>query len=93
MCDHTTLDLNDIEVMDNVGRDHVTEGIEVYYNPNQVWYFVDHQRPEDVVVFCNTDSRSLEIPCTLQPTYTDTAPVLHLNTLCSWYPTNLPFSN
>lgn len=65
LCDYETLDVgNDIEFIDFVGRDSTTEGIELFYNPNQKWYFLDRQMPEEVFVFCNTDSRSINIPCT-----------------------------
>jgi len=53
--------------MDYVGRAGVTEGLEVFHNPAQVWYFVDHQLPDEVIMFCNTNSQSLEIPCNPPP--------------------------
>jgi hypothetical protein len=68
VCDHTTLDLkNDVEFCDFVGREYVTEGLEFYHSPNHVWYFVEDQMPNEVIVFNNCHSRSIEVPCTAPP--------------------------
>jgi hypothetical protein len=64
VCDYNTLDLaRDIEQCDHIGRTMVTESLEVYHNPGQVWYFLDEQSPDEVIMFRNCDSRGYHIPC------------------------------
>jgi hypothetical protein len=57
-CDRTTVDYSsDITAIDDVHPDYVNEVLNLHHNPNQRWYFVPKQRPDEAVVFVEYDSR------------------------------------
>ena len=66
VCDYTSLSPHgDLEETDIIHKTWVGESGRFYSNPNHKWYFLDNQQVDDVVVFRNTDSRGVDIPCKL----------------------------
>ncbi|GAW14059.1 hypothetical protein ANO14919_034510 [Xylariales sp. No.14919] len=57
MCDWTTIDCSkDIRVNDAIRRDRVDENAILHYNEKHMWYFMQDQSVEDLIVFRNADS-------------------------------------
>ena len=43
---------------DVVDRDAVFENTQIYYNPEQKWYYLPNQMPSELLIFKNADSES-----------------------------------
>lgn len=56
LCDLTTFDENDLAALDEVHKDDVLEGYQLYYRPTQRWYYLKDQLPTELVVFKTGDS-------------------------------------
>lgn len=64
VCDYTSVNARgDLEETDIIHKTWVGESGRIYHNSTHRWYYLDQQEVDDVVVFRNTDSRGLHVPC------------------------------
>lgn len=56
LCDYSTIQPSDIVHADVLHVDRVTENQLLYPNEQQRWYYVENQRPNDLILFRNVDS-------------------------------------
>jgi len=57
LCDGSTVDFeNDTMAGDIVDKDAVFENTQVHFNPEQKWYYLSDQMPEELLIFKNADS-------------------------------------
>lgn len=64
LCDYQSLEIpDDIEKADVVHRTYVGEQILMYWNRNHLWYFLDTQNVENTIVFRQTHSHGIHVPC------------------------------
>jgi len=57
LCDGSTVDFeNDTMAGDIVDKDAVFENTQVHFNPEQRWYYLSDQVPEELLIFKNADS-------------------------------------
>src|ERR1700679_176540 len=57
LCDGSTVDFeNDTMAGDIVDKDAVFENTQVHFNPEQKWYYLPDQMPEELLIFKNADS-------------------------------------
>ena len=57
LCDGSTVDFeNDTMAGDIVDKDAVFENTQVHFNPEQRWYYLSDQTPEELLIFKNADS-------------------------------------
>jgi hypothetical protein len=56
-CRQSSVNANDIELMDNVFPHTVDESITVHYGAQQDWCFLDKQREDEVIIFQGGDSK------------------------------------
>jgi hypothetical protein len=63
LCDYNTVALNDLEMSDVIHENYVGESVRVYFDPKHQWYFLSEQQNDEIVIFRNTDSRGMQIPC------------------------------
>lgn len=58
VCDEKTVDLElDYIASDAVTRTGFTENHLIYFNPNQKWYYLSQQKPTELVLFRQTDTK------------------------------------
>ena len=59
VCDATTVNSEkDLVASDQVFPRHVVENIQVHYNPEQKWYYLRDQRPDELWLFKQGGSHS-----------------------------------
>lgn len=58
-CDGSTVNEDDLIATDHVRRHHVGEVLYARYNPAQKWYYLKHQKRNEVVLLKNFDSDPL----------------------------------
>ncbi|KAK0702781.1 hypothetical protein B0H67DRAFT_675987 [Lasiosphaeris hirsuta] len=73
VCGHQTVNPSDIETTDVIHDTYVGESVRAYYNPNHRWYYLSNQQVDEVVIFCNTDSRGMEFPFALHSAFRTSA--------------------
>lgn len=57
VCDARTVNFaEDTMAGDVVDRDQVFENTQVHHNPEQKWYYLSGQMPDELVLFKNADS-------------------------------------
>ncbi len=56
LCDLTTVDETDMIPLDEVHKDDVLEGFQMFYRPTQRWYYLKDQLPTEIVIFKTGDS-------------------------------------
>lgn len=57
-CDPLSVDSTDIEVTDMVYAEYFTENQSLRHNQNQKWYYLSDHRPEEIIIFKQSDSDS-----------------------------------
>ena len=62
VCDFTTVNSSDVETNDVIHRTHVGESTRLHHDSRQKWYYLSDQRVEEVVVFRNTDTGTMQEP-------------------------------
>jgi hypothetical protein len=58
LCDHRTVDKDDLVETDVVNEDYVGETYSVKYNPKHLFYWLKDQRPDELCVFVTFDSQN-----------------------------------
>jgi hypothetical protein len=59
VCDASSVDFeNDAVPGDIVQADRVTENLQIHFNENQRWYYLQDQMPSEMLVLKNADSGS-----------------------------------
>ena len=58
VCDGTTVNSENLVVSAQVFPCHVLENIQVHFNPEQKWYYLRDQRPDELWLFKQGGSRS-----------------------------------
>ena len=56
MCDFFSLEEKDLCSADRASREYVGEIYYAHYNPNQRWYWISGQSPDEMLLFVNFDS-------------------------------------
>lgn len=57
MCDVQTVDMDrDCMATDVVMRDGFTENYQIYHNEQHMWYYLNNQLADEVVIFRQTDT-------------------------------------
>ena len=65
LCDGSTISREDLVLCDHVTQRYVAETTYLLRNPQQKWYYLDQQRPDEVLLFKNFDSdESVKAQCT-----------------------------
>jgi hypothetical protein len=55
VCDASTVDVDhDLIPSDQVFPNHVVENIQMHHNPEQKWYYLSEQTPEELWIFQQT---------------------------------------
>jgi len=63
MCDFTSIDEDDLRAADRASREYVGEIYYVHHNPDQRWYWISGQMPDEMLLFVNFDSSpGLDVP-------------------------------
>src|SRR5439155_25304908 len=61
VCDASSVDFStDTMPGDLIDRVEVFENMQVHYSPQQRWYWLPDQLPSELLIFKNSDSRSLD---------------------------------
>lgn len=64
VCDGTTVDRRDLVETDSVRQGAVSSHYYARYDARQRWYYLDHQRPDEILIFKHFDSKpGVEAPC------------------------------
>lgn len=66
VCDGTTVSRDDLIETDSIRQGNVSTHYYVRHNPDQKWYFLDRQTPDEALIFKHFDTKpGIEAPCTL----------------------------
>src|SRR5277367_5207993 len=65
LCDAESVNYEtDLIAADIVSRTGYTENFQVYYNPNHRWYYLGGQKPTELALFCQGDTKFVDRKCT-----------------------------
>ena len=56
VCDSRTMELDDLVECDHIRKKFTGATFYVHYNPNQMWYYLSQQRPEEALMLKIFDS-------------------------------------
>lgn len=64
VCDGTTVSRDDLIETDSIRQGNVSSHYYVRYNPDQKWYFLDRQTPDEALIFKHFDTKlGIEASC------------------------------